>query len=100
MNIDKYLIKNSLKFIVGRKFHHKLSIFLLISTINNNNLTNSTWFFLNPHKNKKIFLKIFKKSIDFLPNMCYYIQVENLGVAQLGERYLGVVEAASSSLVT
>ena len=32
--------------------------------------------------------------------MLLYISRKNLGVAQLGERYLGVVEAAGSSPVT
>ena len=52
-------------------------------------------------KNKKRFAKT-KKRLDFPKNMCYTINAfkSNLGVAQLVARYLGVVEAASSSLVT
>ena len=57
---------------------------------------------------KKIFNHFFakklKKAIDKSNQLCYNDQVvgedDDLGVAQLGERYLGVVEAASSSLVT
>ena len=52
-----------------------------------------------------LLLKI-KKTLDFYKAMCYNNQVaretsrQYLGVAQLVARYLGVVEAASSSLVT
>ena len=46
-----------------------------------------------------------KKSVDKIANSCYNSQAVmrshgDLGVAQLVARYLGVVEAASSSLVT
>ncbi len=47
---------------------------------------------------KKLSKKI-KKGLDFRALMCYNSSV-HLGVAQLVARYLGVVEAASSSLVT
>ncbi len=50
-----------------------------------------------PTKNKNIF----QFGLDKRENMCYNVKVaRNLGVAQLGERYLGVVEAARSSRVT
>ena len=53
-------------------------------------------------KNKKY---IFQKALDKKDLLCYNIVVseksaDDLGVAQLVARYLGVVEAASSSLVT
>ncbi len=38
--------------------------------------------------------------LDVMKKLCYNNQAGNLGVAQLVARYLGVVEAASSSLVT
>ena len=57
---------------------------------------------------KNIFEKIcifFKKGVDKSRTLCYNTEADerkqqNLGVAQLVARYLGVVEAASSSLVT
>ncbi len=52
----------------------------------------------------KTFRKISRKGVDKATKKCYNDQVPrdrtNLGVAQLVARYLGVVEAASSSLVT
>ena len=52
----------------------------------------------------KTFRKISRKGVDKVTKKCYNNQVPrdrtNLGVAQLVARYLGVVEAASSSLVT
>ena len=48
---------------------------------------------------------ILEKRLAFAAVLCYNVQArkrnaQNLGVAQLVARYLGVVEAASSSLVT
>ncbi len=46
-------------------------------------------------------MKNFQKTIDFSKNLWYNsLRKMHLGVAQLVARYLGVVEAASSSLVT
>ena len=48
-------------------------------------------------------MKKIEKGVDKTKSVCYNIKVaesDDLGVAQLVARYLGVVEAASSSLVT
>ncbi len=55
------------------------------------------------HENKFYFLIFFKIGLDKRLTKWYNMQVRkayDLGVAQLVARYLGVVEAASSSLVT
>ena len=58
------------------------------------------WHFSLATYKYQTFLKIFQKHLDNLLLLCYNKSVGYLGVAQLVARYLGVVEAASSSLVT
>ena len=55
---------------------------------------------INSEKNLKIFKNIFKKGLTRTTTCVIIYAVGYLGVAQLVARYLGVVEAASSSLVT